>query len=49
MEDIIKVVHLSKKDKLMDKIQCFHIYKKDKTQTKSMADLRPKETQYLKT
>jgi len=38
MEDIMEIVHLTKKGKMMDTPQVFHIYRETKAETKSMTE-----------
>ena len=38
MEDIMEFVHVTKKGKMMDTVEGFHIYKETKPATKSMTD-----------
>ena len=43
MEDIMEIVHVTKKGKLMDTLECFHIYKQTKSGSQMYDRLRAKE------
>jgi len=49
MEDIMEVVHVTKKDKLMDTLECSHIYKETKAGNQINDRLTAKENAVFKT
>jgi hypothetical protein len=49
MEDIMEVVHITKKGKLMDTLECFHIYKETKAGNQVSDRLTAKENAIFKT
>jgi hypothetical protein len=48
MEDIMEVVHITKKGKLMDTLECFHIYKETKAGNQINDRLTAKENAIFK-
>jgi len=49
MDDIMEVVHVTKKGKLLDTLECFHIYKETKASNQINDRLTAKENAMFKT